>query len=503
MMRSWLMLWLMAAPMADRQFIIRPQHGVGTCNLTTAVSPTPAQVNTALSNIPVGQTVCIPDGTSNWTTAITIDAGKHLRGVNDCLYDANGRPTSCPTVIIDGATSNGDIIVTLNPSAGGSLTRLSHLEINKNNTANGRAVNIVGTGLNSYRVDHVRISNLLGRGFSVSSGGGVNFSGLIDHIYCKKTASGSPQCAEYVGSGGFDNSSMARGYTPGTNSAHYFEDNTVEYCCEGADSAVDAYGGAQYVLRYDILINTQTGHHGNDSGLFRGVRLFEYYNNVHTNSISTIPLAHLRSGGGFAFNETYTGSYSDFIPSVYRGCPQNFVDGSGNTYGPGDGTSTWDTNAGPHGYVYVDQVGWSFDNVAGHAPIHTPFYFWSVRDDGATVNAVPGEPGYYTTAYRDSNSVVPPCDANYHQTDFLQADREWFRENASFNGTSGVGIGLKATMTAIATCTQFTLFWVTDEGTWDNVHAGFDGQGYQCNASNTWVLYYTPYPYPHPLAAVA
>lgn len=54
-----------------------------------------------------------------------------------------------------------------------------------------------------------------------------------------------------------------------------------------------------------------------------------------------------------------------------------------------------------------------------------------------------------------------------------------------------------------ATCTPPTAFWLTTAGgNWDTTHGGSnDGALYKCTATNVYTLYWTPYTYPHPLAA--
>ena len=47
--------------------------------------------------------------------------------------------------------------------------------------------------------------------------------------------------------------------------------------------------------------------------------------------------------------------------------------------------------------------------------------------------------------------------------------------------------------------TQGVGYEATDRGNWSLKQAGNDGQLYVCNDFNTFVLYYTPYAYPHPL----
>lgn len=77
-------------------------------------------------------------------------------------------------------------------------------------------------------------------------------------------------------------------------------------------------------------------------------------------------------------------------------------------------------------------------------------------------------------------------------------DIHLMNEEASYDGTTGMGVGTAAEMALITPTLAKTAFWVTDEGEWWDANAGADGRLYQWNGSS-WVLYYTPLTYPHPL----
>jgi len=79
----------------------------------------------------------------------------------------------------------------------------------------------------------------------------------------------------------------------------------------------------------------------------------------------------------------------------------------------------------------------------------------------------------------------------------LQANRDYYAYNTSFNGTSGVGSGTLASRPS--TCTKGVGYWATDQGTWNKSGSGGQGELFDCTATNTWSLYYTPYTYPHSL----
>lgn len=88
-------------------------------------------------------------------------------------------------------------------------------------------------------------------------------------------------------------------------------------------------------------------------------------------------------------------------------------------------------------------------------------------------------------------------DAYYHSTfPSVQPNREFYNEISPFDGTSGVGVGLRAKRPStcragnnpMAANGPGVAYWATDEQ-----------KLYVCTAPNTWSVYYTPYTYPHPL----
>lgn len=79
-----------------------------------------------------------------------------------------------------------------------------------------------------------------------------------------------------------------------------------------------------------------------------------------------------------------------------------------------------------------------------------------------------------------------------------------FNHEEIFDGKSGVGCG---PITALPkTCTPGVAYWATDQSCKDldglvgkNPKTPISGTLYKCIALNTWIPYYTPYIYPHPL----
>jgi hypothetical protein len=84
-------------------------------------------------------------------------------------------------------------------------------------------------------------------------------------------------------------------------------------------------------------------------------------------------------------------------------------------------------------------------------------------------------------------------------TAVLLKNRDYYYQNASFNGTGGTGTGTLASRPS--TCMPGVAYWATDQGDWNQSGSGGQGELFVCTATNTWTLSYTPYTYPHPLIA--
>jgi hypothetical protein len=78
----------------------------------------------------------------------------------------------------------------------------------------------------------------------------------------------------------------------------------------------------------------------------------------------------------------------------------------------------------------------------------------------------------------------------------IKKNRDFYNQETPFDGRAGIGVGSLAERPK--GCTPGVAYWATDQGEWDNTHAGPDGQLYICTMPNTWSLYYRPYTYPHP-----
>jgi len=130
-------------------------------------------------------------------------------------------------------------------------------------------------------------------------------------------------------------------------------------------------------------------------------------------------------------------------------------------------------------YPIDDQIGVGKDPKAGGSE---PMYLWQNRLAGSTTE-------WPVSAYSDMTGVI-------------EANRDYFAEVSSFDGTGGIGIGTRSQMLSITPTKNGVGYWVTDECEWDASHSGLDGQLYTWTGS-TWALKYKPFTYPHPLQGIA
>lgn len=103
----------------------------------------------------------------------------------------------------------------------------------------------------------------------------------------------------------------------------------------------------------------------------------------------------------------------------------------------------------------------------------------------------------YDTVAHNSLDLHEVCaEAVLNLDTIVDEDREYYLYDGSFDGTSGMGSGLRSARPA--TCTTGVGYWSTDQGDWNS--EGADGVLDVCTSTDTWTdAYYEPYDYPHPL----
>ncbi len=232
----------------------------------------------------------------------------------------------------------------------------------------------------------------------------------------------------------------------------------IEDCTFGGEGyVIDSNANSRTVLRF----NTVTGpmkidaHDRYFDTPKHSSRHVEVYGNTWTSSASYWAAIELRGGTGRVFSNTATATSSEawFVLNANEALYGN--------------TPT---------YPIDDQIGVGQDPKVGGSE---PMYFWS--------NRAAGQMWLSGLGYGTSDVL----------STFIQADRDYYEEVPSFNGSSGVGVGTGAQMRAITPTKKGVGFWVTNEGDWNAHASGPDGAFYVWNGS-AWELDYTPFPYPHP-----
>jgi hypothetical protein len=283
-----------------------------------------------------------------------------------------------------------------------------------------------------------------------------------------------------------------RGATRGGQNIVYIEDNVFTGQVGVHQNWSDANFGGRRVARFNRIVgNTYFENHSiqanNRAGQWWEVyrNTVEQLNGQNMNSF----VFYLRGGSGLVWGNRIaaTMTVNHITLNNIRSCRPV------GTAGRCNGSSSWDQNAsGQGGWGCRDQIGrsqdnsqWSHITSSAYAQDLTPAYFFD-NIKGAS------------TLFNPATSAGEACDGGVDMNaTHIRADRDYYQQVSSFNGTTGVGVGPLANRPA--TCTVGVGYWATDQGEWNSKVAGPDGQLYRCTAPNTWSLHYIPYTYPHPM----
>jgi hypothetical protein len=408
---------------------------VESMNPATAASASFADVSAAVSAASAGDTVTVPAGQAVWSDPLVITKGISLVGAG-----------IGQTVITSAYASSGGIfdasffLITHAPSSPESneAFRLSGFTIDLANACSGILVkNEMTSPLSRVRIDHLSIANP--RDLLMHFYGTV--FGVVDNNVLKSASVG-------VRVNGLDEKTWEDvPFEFGTADNIYFEDNAFS----GADSLF-FYGemGGRYCVRFNTFDASAS-----ENGLYP-------FADLHGNQ----PNAHLAAIGAEIYGNVINGGRHGVILLDHRGGKALVYDNEVDNTAEGAWTKVREE--------FHDALNPPANHAVSGQPQHvSDSYSWGNMRNGATLFV--GNPYIDGTVdYGGTTGLVP------------QENREFWREQGAFDGTTGVGVGVMASRPAAAR--EGVGYWATD------VRILFRG-----TAAGAWEAYYVPFTYPHPL----
>jgi hypothetical protein len=470
----------------------------GSSPTRTAASASRTDVNDCVTAAASGDTILVPAGSASWSSRIALPATK------DLIIKGGGGATTMNCVGTPGTsgytcTATNSTSLTCNGGCFGLNLAASHRISGFTMTGNGSGYLVscdVGNQSTAkhFRVDHNRLVSTSGwqpiRCFGDANA--VHPRGIWDHNRLENGIAIHTNGTDYqLDESNVQHQLWAQDPEIGGISRIFVEANYFVTSVHTTN-----FTDGNYAARVTIRFNTTNGptitgfEFHSPQGSNRGFQSWEAYGNTLMNLDTTDGCYHgissIRGGSGVYFNNAMSGTISgcnyDGLMDNVRSDWSSSVDG----VGPCNGSSNWDQNtSGQQGWHCRDQVGAFKDNTLWN---HSPAGAWNQQLI----------PAYFWGNTRAGNPLVFTVDSGGRSDVHIVKDRDYREYVASFNGTSGVGVGPIGSRPS--TCTTGVGYWATDEGTWNTSTAGADGRLYRCVSTNTWSLYYTPYTYPHPWA---
>ncbi len=427
----------------------------------TASSCSMADVATSISAASNGDTVRIPAGECIW------GAGKTYLAVNKSIILEGVGESTIISLAADAPTySTG----TIRLAAQGATVRRMTVRAPAGVTTTATAFS---TSANDFRISGIRYVGTTG----ICTGYFVYFGsyGVIDDN-------------AIIGSSGSQELIFGRGPTDAwqTNSTIGAADNVFieDNVLSGAGYLTDCNSNSRCVVRYNTISSASKidGHGKCTNSPARSVRHMEIYGNYWSvNGFYTS--VQVRGGTGVVFfnkSDNVNGASSlqlvDYA-TFQAGC---------NGYQPDCGC--------PDDYPLDDQIGLGKDPKSAASE---PIYLWNNRILGQIWLASRAD-------WQLTNSVCSnedKCGSSYTAITQIQNNRDYYDYASTFDGSAGTGCGAARPLT----CVTGTAYWETAQSCSDltelvGAHPATPIKGtlYKCIAPNTWVQFYTPFPYPHP-----
>jgi len=409
-------------------------------NIIYAVNASVEAVRAAIVNAEDGDVVRVPQGTANWSGGLNITKSISLQGCGDSLTSITNASIgiNASDINISGFAFTGGLI-----GANGDGFRIHHNNFVITSEAirvNG-AYGLIDNNIFNYSTSNAEVIRIFGPNDSwltPSSFGTADAVYVEDNSFTTTEGLGSSQCVQ----GNY-------------NARFVFRYNTV------VNAKVDAHG---------IWSNGDSTHYGDwDHPTIHSCRHFEIYENKF---LTTSPPQYywytqeLRGGTGISFNNEFTGvslGNNEGWPAVAL---REYLFWNNN----GNGVGYYLT---PDRYPGHDQLGRGMNQEL------EPLYLWNNTLNGLWFETKCSEP---------SDAAKEQYGQPYTADDVIKKNRDYYEYTVTFDGTSGVGVGLLADRPA--TCTPGVGYWATDENLF-----------YKATDVNTWTQYYSPFQYPHPLKA--
>ncbi len=430
----------------------------GSGNVITAASCSYADVSSAISSASSGDTVQVPAGTCTWDQTLTINKGITLQGAGiDVTIISSGTAAGLIEYRADSYSRTNNIPIRITGFTLDANFNGENIELKANNL-----VEHVAQVITNNRIDHNK---------------------LID---------GTDACVQFGWSGSgrywglIDNNEFIDCWT----AVRIYDANRYPWD-QPAYNTIDTGSADGVVIEGNTMDWTGAREPGNILSAGHGMRYTFRFNTLTGIQDSTTWIEGLDVHGNVG---ALNGNCNTCDEYTYYGC---CIDDNSGVMSAEIYYNNFTVNPGNTGQFRV---------IGAHGGTDR-FFYNNINDNSASVLLTLDDysgtvdttyPMHITNTYVFKNIDMPSTEISVsstgvtHNTDYWELD-------ASFDGTSGMGVGTRSQMDAITTCIENVGFWVTDEGTWNTLTPETDGKLYRCDNNNTWTEWYTPLEYPHPL----